>query len=342
MRTVLVWVIASTTLLLGACGEGDDVSMRTEGPRIIATTSILGDVVSNLVGDDAEVEVIMPPNADPHDFAPSAKQAAALRDADIVVVNGLGFEAGLDDALHAAEDDGVTVLAATDYVETTPFGASDHTDEGDDHEAEGAEHADEADHEDEADDHAAEADHDDHDHEGDDPHVFTDPARMAIIARGLADDLAEAIPALATPSAEARAGAYVDLLVELDEQVESVLTAVPAGRRLLVTNHDVFGYFADRYDFEVAGSVIPGGSTLAEPSAADLADLAGKIDELGVPAIFVEASASRRLAEALAAEGAEVEIVELYSESLGEAGSDGATYVDMVRTNAERIAEALA
>jgi zinc/manganese transport system substrate-binding protein len=302
MRTILAAAVAVVALgaLLAGCGDDDAVG---EGPRIVVTTGILGDVVSNLVGDAADVEVIMPPNADPHDFAPSAKQAVALREADVVVANGLGFEAGLGDAVDAAEADGATVLTITDYVDTLPFdGPGDH---------------------------------------GDDPHVFTDPARMVVIARSLADDLAEAVPELAQPAVRARADDYVETLDDLDREIGGVIDAIPAARRVLVTNHEVFGYFADRYGFEVLGAVVPGGSTLAEPSAADLAELAGLIDERDVPAIFVETSASRRLAEALAAEGADVAIVELYSESLGEPGSDGATYVAMMRTNANRIADAL-
>jgi len=101
------------------------------------------------------------------------------------------------------------------------------------------------------------------------------------------------------------------------------------------------GYFADRYDFEVLGAVVPGGSTLAEPSAADLAGLAALIEARAVPAIFADTSSPSRVVAALAAESGGVEVVRLYSESLGSAGSGADTYVGMVRTNAERIAAAL-
>lgn len=284
---------------------------------MIVTTSVLGDVVEHLVGDDVAVEVLMPPGADPHDFAPSAKQAAALREADAVVRNGLGFESGLDDAIASAEEDGVLVLTATDHVETQPFGAAAAGDSA-------------------ADDHGA------HDHEGDDPHVFTDPSRMRAIAAALFDELDRAIPELRAGAAQARADAYLAEIEQADEEIEQILGAVPDDRRILVTNHEVFGYFAQRYGFELLGAVIPGGSTLAEPSAAALAELAGAIEAAGVPAIFVETSSSRRLAEALAAEGTDVEVVELYTESLGAPGSDAATYLDMMRVNAHRIAAALA
>jgi zinc/manganese transport system substrate-binding protein len=296
MRTVLVAVLLVTGL--AACGSDGGASAGGT-PEIVVTTSILGDVVQHLVGDAAEVEVVMPPNADPHEFAPSAQQAASMREADALVVNGLGFEEGLGDTIDAAAADGVPVVTATDAIEPLALG------------------------------------------EGDDPHFFTDPVRMAAAVALIADELATAIPALGDAAGRERVTDYVAALEELDADVEQQLTGIPADDRLLVTNHEVFGYFADRYDFEVLGAIIPGGSTLAEPSAAELADLVDVIQARDVPAVFAEASSPARLAEALASEGADVEVVELYSESLGEPGSPGDSYLGMVRTNAERIAAAL-
>ncbi len=124
--------------------------------------------------------------------------------------------------------------------------------------------------------------------------------------------------------------------------MQELLAGVPPERRLLVTNHEAMGYFAERYGFEILGVVIPGGSTLAEPGAAEVAELAAIIREAEVPAIFAETSYSTALADALASEaGTEVEVVELYTESLGEPGSGAETYTGMVTTNAERIAAAL-
>ena len=120
------------------------------------------------------------------------------------------------------------------------------------------------------------------------------------------------------------------------------LLAVPAADRRLVTNHEVFGYFADRYGFEVIGTIIPSGTTLAEPSSADLSALVDIIDETGVPAIFADTSSSSELADVLAEEtGEDIAVVELFSESLGEPGSGGETYLQLIRTNADRIVGAL-
>jgi zinc/manganese transport system substrate-binding protein len=316
MRTVLTQAAVAATALFALAACSDDPKADDGVARIVVTTSILGDVVENLVGDAAEVEVIMPPGSDPHDFAPSAKQAKALRDADILVVNGLGFEAGLVDTIEAAEADGVRVVTATDAVEVLPLGEVGHEEEEDA---------------------AAKEEHED----GDDPHFFTDPRRMRDAATHIAAELAEHVDGLDAPAVDERVEQYLADLDALDAEVERILAVVPPERRTLVTNHEVFGYFADRYDFEVLGAIIPGGTTLAEPSAADLADLAHEIAEAGVPAIFAETSAPSRLADALAAEGTDVEVVELFSESLGETDSEGGTYVAMMRTNAARIAAAL-
>jgi len=110
----------------------------------------------------------------------------------------------------------------------------------------------------------------------------------------------------------------------------------------MVTNHEAFGYFADRYGFEIIGVVIPGGSTLAEPSSADLGDLVEVMEQSGTGAIFAETTQPTSLAEAVAAElGGEVEVVELFTESLGRPGSGAETLQEMLVTNAGRISEAL-
>jgi zinc/manganese transport system substrate-binding protein len=290
MRTVLVLLLA---LGLGGCGSGDGPDAGR--PAIVVTTSVLGDVVQQLVGDGTRVQVLMPAGVDPHDFAASARQAVAMREADALVVNGRGLEASLADAIDAAEADGVVVIRATDALTD---GATD-------------------------------------------PHFVSDPVLMADAVRLIADRLLAAVPGLDTATVRQATDSYLVELGALDAEVSTLVAPIPPDRRVLVTNHEVFGYFARRYGFEVLGAVVPGGSTLAQPSAAALAALAELIAARDVPAIFADTSSPTRLVDALAAEGADVEVVALYSESLGRAGSDGDTYIGMMRTNAERIAAAL-
>jgi zinc/manganese transport system substrate-binding protein len=320
----LIAAVVVAGVLATACGDDGAADAGSSGgrPTIAVTTSILGDVVSEMTGDLATVDVVMPPNADPHDFQPSARDAADLRAADVVVANGGGFEAGLEETVHAAEEDGTVVIEAIDHVATLEASA-----EEEDEHAEEEEEAEEG---------------DEHGHEGVDGHFFTDPARMAAAAEALAGVLADEVSALDTAAFRDRAAAYVAELRALDAEVEATLAVVPPERRKLVTNHDVFSYFADRYGFEIVGAVIPATTTQASASAADIDALAATITAEGVPAVFADTSSPDDLADALADEvGGDIAVVALYSESLGEPGSGADTYAGMMRTDATRIADAL-
>jgi zinc/manganese transport system substrate-binding protein len=167
--------------------------------------------------------------------------------------------------------------------------------------------------------------------------------RMAEAVDGMVEFL-EGEVAFADPDAIATsAAAYVGQLESLDAESVTMFEAIPDERRVLVTNHDSLGYFADHYGFEVAGAVIPGGTTTDAASAGELAELAELIRDEQVTAIFADNTASDELAQALAAEvGSDVEVIEIYTGSLGEPGSDGVTYLLMLGTNAERITAGLA
>jgi len=307
---VLAAVLASAAAVLAGCG-GDEGASSGDRPTVVVTTNILGNVIENLVGDEFRVVTVMPIGSDPHEFQASAQQVAQVGAADGVIVNGAGFEEGLLDVVQTADDDGVPIFEAIDAVQTISFDG-DNQDE-----------------------------HDEHDHEGADPHFFTDPARMALAADGIVAFLIANVDGVDATALETNAASYVAALESLDAEVETLLSAIPSDRRVLVTNHEVFGYFADRYGFEVAGTIIPSGSTADGADARALAELAELIEHEGVPAIFADASSSSELASTLADEVGDIGVVELFSESLGSDDSDGATYLDMVRTNAERIADAL-
>lgn len=300
---------------LTACGASGESTTPGSGPHVVATTSILGDVVGDVVGEHAEVQVLIPPGQDPHGFAPSARQAQDLRTADLVVANGLQLEEALLDVLDAAEGDGVPVLRLAEHLDPiTPAGAvgDDHADEADD------------------------------DHGPLDPHVWLDPLRMADGARLIAERV-EAAGIGDDVDWTARGDDVADDLEDLHDEVATILGPVPDDCRRLVTDHDSLGYFANRYDFDVIGSVIPGTSTQAEPSARDFAALAATLRDAGVMAVFVDVGQSTRLADALANEvGDDVTVVELYTGSLGEPGSGAEDYAGMLTTDARRIADALA
>ncbi len=300
MRIVLINKIRVALLLaigvtVSGCGAGVDAG---EGRAVVSSTTILGDVVSRLVDPATGVDVLMPPGADPHDFRLSAQAAASMRTAALVVVNGLGLEEGMADALAAARDDGVEVVEVGDLVEPRLL-------------SEGG---------------------------APDPHVWLDPVRMAEAVPILGRRLEEA----GVEGAVGRAEDYRRMLLATVADMRTILAAVPPERRRLVTNHDSFGYFADRFGFEVIGVVIPGGSTLAEPSAAHLDELARLIQLNEVPAIVAESGERVVLAESLADDlGGEVEVVTVHAAGLAPEGEGPATYLDMLRTLAATIAEGL-
>ena len=322
---VPVSLIAAASLLAACSGESSsDASEESAGPgssTIVATTTILGSIAGDIVAcadPAATVTTLMPVGADPHDFAPSSQQVAQIVQADLVIANGLGLEAGLDDALDNARSDGATVLEIAELVDPIPFGehADDHSDD----------HADEA------------ATEDEHEHGSEDPHVWFDMTRMATAAELIGAQLATT-----------GGTAYAECATEVAEriraaeaEVRATLESVPADRRILVTDHDALGYLADAYGYEIAGTVIPSGTTLAEPSSADLAELVSLIVTEDVPAIFANSAEPSTLAEAVAAEtGRDVQVVSLYVGSLGEPGSGAEDYLSMMATDANLIATAL-
>ena len=334
-------VIAAVFALVAvACGddEGPAGPVAKDRLTVVVTTNILGDVVENLVGDELNVVTVMPVGADPHDFQASAQEVAIMGDAAAMIVNGADFEEGLLDIIEVVEADGVPVFEVISAVETIEFGKGGHDDDHAEHDDD-----DHAEHDD--DDHAEHDDHgeghDHHEHDGVDPHFFTDPSRMAVAADAIANFLIAEIESVDSEALRSNADAYIGLLEALDIEVSETLASLSDSQRVLVTNHQVFGYFADRYDLKVVGTVIPSGSTVNGADARTLAALTETIKDEGVPAIFSDTSSSDELVQMLADEVGEIEVVKLFSESLGDKDSNGATYLEMVRTNAQRIAAAL-
>ena len=299
-------LLVTISLVLAACGSDGATDDR---PTVVATTTIVADLVQNVVGDAAQVEVIMGPGVDPHDFQASARQVESITEADLVVGIGLGLEESLLDVLEAGSD---RVLLIGPEVDPIEFRGPAHTGHED---------------EDQASDEDAEG------HELD-PHVWQDPGRMANAVELIGERLEGIVE-----GAMQNATSYASTLRDLDAEVTERTSQIPDERRRLVTTHEAFAYFADAYDFEVVGVIIPGGTTLAEPSASDLAELAHAIEESDVPAIFAEVSNPTSLARAVSDEvGRPIEIVELISDALTD---DVRTYVEMIRTNTDRITEAL-
>ncbi len=311
MRMILrnqraVLVIALVALVASACSSGAEDGSG-EGVNVVATTTMLGDIARNVVGNGGTVKVLLPVGADPHEFQPSSSQVADVYAADLVIANGLGLEEGLADVLAAASADGVNVIEVAGFVDPVSFI---------DREVCGADTNRKC-----------------------DPHVWLDPGRDALTALLISKALASTNP---SDEWETRAQNYASELSASDDAIVETLSVVPGPARILVTNHGSLGYFADRYGFEVIGTVIPGGSTVSEPSSADIARLVDVINETGVKAIFAETTESTNLADAIASEvDHPVQVILLFTGSLGPPGSPADTLIGMLETNADRVASGL-
>lgn len=296
-RAVVAALAIGGAAALAACAPA---APGSDEPHVIATTNILGDVTAALVGEAGTVTTLMKPNADPHSFEISAREAAALSEADLLVSNGLGLEENVEQHLETAAAAGAPRFVAGDHVQVLdgPGGAPD-------------------------------------------PHFWTDPARMLDVVDALEEALA-GIDGVDVAAVEANADAYRSELRRLDDDMTAAFAAIPEPNRALVSNHHVFGYLAERFDFRVIGAAVPSGTTLASPSAADLEELASAIESTGVPTIFADSSQPDRLMQVLASEvGVHVDVVPLFTESLTEPGGGAPTYLDMMRANTSLISEGL-
>ncbi|MFJ9552490.1 zinc ABC transporter substrate-binding protein AztC [Nocardiopsis sp. NPDC101807] len=286
---------------LVACAPGGGT-----GGGVVVTTNILGDITRAVVGDEAEVTVLMKPDADPHSFGVSAQEAATIEEASLLVHNGLGLEEGVLRNVESAEEAGVPTLAVGEHVDPLDYTSDESEGEPD-------------------------------------PHFWTDPQRVAEAVGLITENVVAEVDGVDADAVRANAAAYEGELAALHDWMGGEFDAIPPGDRKLVTNHHVFGYLADRYGFEVVGAVIPSGTTLASPSASDLSSLAETVEEAGVRAVFADSSQPDRLATVMAEEaGVEIDVIPLFSESLTAEDGDAATYLDMMRANTTAITAGLA
>jgi len=294
-------------LLVAACGEDGGAGSGATGDRmtVVATTTHAADLARNVGGDGVEVVGLIAPNADPHDYEVRPRDVEALANADVVVRSGGDLDEWLAEAIEGAGSD-APVLTLLDEVQTIAGGEPAP----------------------EAEEHAV------------DPHWWHDP-RNAIAAVGaIRGAMARADPEGAR-TYERNAQAYTADLEALDEAVASCLAAIPEDERKLVTTHDALGYYANRYDLEVVGTVIPSLSTAGQPSAGETAELVETIREEDVRAIFAESSVNASVEQAIADETGAVVGEALWADTLGPEGSTGETYLHSMAANTQAIAGGL-
>ena len=276
--------------------------------RVVATTSLVADVVQQVGGDHIDLRVLVPLGADPHSFTPAPQDAAAVANAHVIFINGAGLETFLEKLLESAGAQvpivpvsaGITLLEGVAHAET------------------------DAEHEDP-----------EHDHHEGDPHTWFSPHNVKQWTQNIAESLSALDPAHAADYA-GKAAAYTQELEALDLWIVDQVAQIPSANRKLVTDHTVFTYFAETYGFEQLGAIIPGYSTLAAPSAQDLARLEDAIRQFDVPAIFVGITLNPGIA-AQVAQDTGVQLIPVYHGSLSEVGGPADTYLAFMRYNVNAI-----
>ena len=297
-RIVLTAVLAA--VLAVACsreqptGSADGTAAKAPVLNVVATTTQVADFATNVGGDRVRVTSLFKPNVDAHDYEPSPADIDTIARADLVVENGAGLEAWLQDTVASSGFRG-PVVDTSQGVRLRQVGGAP------------------------------------------DPHIWQNPRNAQIVAANIERAMAAADPADAGVF-EANLDAYTKKLQALDAEVQRQINSL--ANKKLVTNHDAFGYYIDRYGLQFVGSIIPSFDTSAELSGRDIRDLVAKIKATKVKAVFSETSLPPKTAETIGRE-AGVKVVEgedaLYGDSLGPAGSDGDTYLKMIRHNTRTI-----
>lgn len=302
---------AALVLAVGLSGCGASAANDADVLRVVTTTTQLQDFALEVTADtDAEVTSLFQPGGSVHSFEPTAGDLETIRQADVVVINGMGLEPWIEDTLASAGFDGELVDASEGV---TPLTSEDE--------------------------HEEHSEDDGHDHSEGNPHIWTSPENAEIMVQNVAEGLSAA-NSEAADTITANAEAYEAKLAELDEWIASNIEQVPVDDRLLATNHDALTYYNLAYDITFVGSVMPSWEDNAEPSVAEVNALVEKIKATGVPAVFTESQLKPTTAEAIA-EQAGVKVYSgenaLYTDSLGPTDSPAATYLAATIHNTKQI-----
>lgn len=303
--TAFILMLAAACASLCACFTEKETG--DPRPKLVATTTLLGDLARNLCGDKFCITTLMGAGIDPHIYKASARDCIRLEEADVILYNGINLEGKMQDVLKKTADAGKTVLSVEDALKKEDLIPV--TDEGNVY----------------------------------DPHVWFDVGLWSVAAQYVSSAIQEFDPDNAEYYKE-RARDYITELHALDYYVQTKAYELPESKRVLITAHDAFSYFGRAYGFCVRG--IQGISTNAEAGTLDLSRLADFIAERNIRAVFMETSVSPKTAEALMsavrARGADITLGNaLYSDSLGDEKSGANTYIAAVKSNIDAIVDAL-
>jgi ABC-type Zn uptake system ZnuABC Zn-binding protein ZnuA len=309
----IIVVTALSALFLTACGSAPQSS---DGAlRVLASTTFLADMTQNVAGDRIQVASLLPVGVDPHAYQPAPSDVAKIAESNVLILNGIEYERFIESLIENAGGERLVIEATA--------GLEPHKME----EREGKEQSDEAE--------SGEGS----EHKAGDPHMWLDPNLVMTYIENIRDGLIEADPEGAEVY-RVNAIAYIDELKALDAWIVEQVNTIPVERRLLVTNHEALGYFAERYGFEIVDTIIASLSSEAGTSAQRLAAVIDEVRGSGAPAIFLGEVENTNLANQIAEETGAKVVDDLYIESLTD-GTPAGTYIDMMKHNVTRIVDAL-
>jgi ABC-type Zn uptake system ZnuABC Zn-binding protein ZnuA len=298
-RLLLINFGLAFSLLLAAC---QSAGPQLKGlPNVLATESFLADIARNVAGSRIKVDTLLPVTVDPHEYQPKPMDVARLAQAQVLIINGLGYESWLQKTLDSLGGQRLVIVATNGLAPAPDPSGNNSTG---------------------------------------DPHMWMNPLNVINYVQQIRDGLSKADPSGKDIYAR-NADAYVVKLQALDQWVKSQVDQLPVQKRLLITNHDALGYFARAYNFKIIGAIIPSVTTDASPSAQQLASLIDTIKNSGARAIFLDIGENQKLAQQIASETGVVVITDLYVESTSGPNGPAPTYIDMIKHDAAAILDAL-
>ena len=304
MKKIINSIFVTLTLaalFLAGCGSAPQTA--DNALNVLASTSFLADIAQNVAGERVKVESLLPIGADPHAYQSTPADVVKISQSTVLILNGVEYEHFIEPLLENADGERLIVTTTNGLTPRQLNGSSSS------------------------------------EHGAGDPHMWLDPNLVITYVENIRDGLSQADPDGAEIF-KSNAEAYIAQLKVLDEFIRSQVEAIPAERRLLVTNHEALGYFSERYGFTVVDTILPSFSSDASASAQEIASAIEAIKTSGAPAIFLGEVENDSLAEQIAAETGVTVVKDLHLESLTE-GEPAGTYIDMMKYNVMQIVDAL-
>lgn len=314
MKHIKAALFTMLFFLMAACGQAPIANAsQPQTLNVLSVETFLTDIAQNVAGDRFKIDSLLPIGLDPHAFEPTPQDITRIAKSNVLIINGMGVEEWLEETQNNAGGERLVIEAAAGMTSRAAR-------EGEPVEPEEEGHA--------------------HHHDEGDPHFWLDPVSVIHYVENIRDGFSQVDPQGKEIYAK-NAEQYISQLKTLDKWIQEQVAQVPAEKRLLVTNHESFGYFADRYGFKVVGAIIPSVSTSASPSAQELANLSNQIKATHTTAIFLEVDANPQLAEQVARETGIQVVTGLITHSVTGPDGKAPTYIDMMKYNTLLIVSAL-